>query len=109
MLTTTELYLWLMRVCVSKFTLREVWGKTQPEELPIREEGPSYYEKLQALCGLDIKIVQADGLAQVRELAESGATSIAVWACPGGCVNGGGQFRAEAWKALAGSGQDIKQ
>ena len=108
-LTTTELHAWLMRVCVSKFTLREVWNKTQPEELPAREDEPSYYEKLQALCEPDIKIIQADGLAQAREHAGNGEQLIAVWACPGGCVNGGGQFRAEAWKALAGNGKENRR
>ena len=108
-LTTTELHAWLMRVCVSKFTLRDVWNKTQPEELPSREEGPSWYEKLRDFCGVGIKLALADGLAQARTLVNSGEQKIAVWACPRGCVNGGGQFRAEAWKALGGSGKEIKQ
>lgn len=100
-LTTTELHAWLTRVCVSRFTLREVWNRTVSETLPAKENGPSYYEKLQARCGKDVRIVTADGLVQARELAENGEQRIAVWACPGGCENGGGQFRAEAYKALA--------
>lgn len=105
-LTTTELYAWLMRVCVSRFTLWDVWDRTRPEALPAHGDGPSYYEKLQARCGPDCNLALADGLAETREFFAAGAQTIAVWACPGGCANGGGQFRPEARKDPAGRGRE---
>lgn len=71
-LTTTELFQWFQRACVSRFTTLDVWQKAQPEE-PVK-----LFE------GLESRVDEA----KIEMLT----------ACPGGCKNGGGQFRAKAYQ-----------
>lgn len=71
-LTTAELFQWIQRACVSRFTTLDVWRKTAGEApLP--------------LCG--------DG----NPIVELNDVNI-VYACPGGCAGGGGQFRAQGYQ-----------
>lgn len=71
-LTTTELFAWFQRACVSRFTALDVWQKAQPERA------------VRLFENVDVRLDEAD----IRLLS----------ACPGGCRNGGGQFRAGAFQ-----------
>ena len=66
-ITTTELFAWIQRACVSRFTTLDVWEKT----------GETPAERL------------FDPVPFEGELA---------YACPGGCENGGGQFRTQGYQ-----------
>ena len=65
-LTTTELFQWIQRACVSKFTTLQVWKTTADAQL--------------------VRLFRAVALRDGLEPR---------LACPGGCENGGGQFRAQ--------------
>ena len=71
-LTTAELFQWIQRACVSRFTTLDVWNKAAEETaLPLlKDDKPSVDE----------------------------SETTVVYACPGGCANGGGQFRAKAYQ-----------
>ena len=71
-LTTVELFQWIQRACVSRFTALSVWDAAR-EAAPIR---PMADEAI----GIDEAAIRL------------------VSACPGGCVNGGGQFRAKGFQ-----------
>lgn len=68
-LTTVELFHWVQRACVSKFTTLDVWKKAE-ESTPRRL------------------------LGSVLEPERTELT----WVCPGGCQNGGGQFRTQGFQ-----------
>ncbi len=68
-LTTVELFQWIQRACVSRFTTLDVWRRTEGETPLSLLEGE--------IPALDLGNVDM------------------VYACPGGCANGGGQFRAQ--------------
>lgn len=71
-LTTVELFQWIQRACVSRFTTLDVWNKTAEEAaLPLLSDDKA-------------------------PIGESEAALIC--ACPGGCANGGGQFRPNAYQ-----------
>ena len=76
-LTTTELFQWIQRACVSKFTALDVWKKAA-----------------------DMEPVQL-----FHEAAPQGGFEPR-WACPGGCENGGGQFRIQGSIGGANHGDD---
>ena len=95
-LTTTELYAWLNRVCVSKFTLRQVWERTATEALPSREPDRDWQEHLRERLGIEVH--SADSIPEAKEMIKQGARLVTVRACPGGCQQGGGQFRAHGYQ-----------
>lgn len=68
-LTTTELFQWIQRACVSRFTTFDVWRKT---------------------IGVEV-----EKLAPQTETMRSCALKLL---CPGGCRNGGGQFRTKGFQ-----------
>lgn len=75
-LTTAELFQWIQRACVSRFTTLDVWrraGGKAPYRL-FTGQAPA--------IGGDVDVV---------------------YACPGGCRNGGGQFRAQAYQKGTGN------
>ena len=99
-LTTTELFQWMLRACVSRFTLRKIWDSAKPEDAQV----------LKALEGLpnhtDIKIdlesLLGQAISKVERFTdwktppkEPGIYILS--ACPGGCINGGGQFRTQGF------------
>ena len=96
-LTTTELHAFLLRVCVSRFTLRQVWERTEEAPNLGTMETQPYWARLQALLedryGLHAEIVEADGIPEAKTHLAQKVRLIAVHACPGGCRQGGGQFR----------------
>ena len=99
-LTTTELYQWMLRICVSRFTLRQVWSTAKPRDAKIlnglaaRKENTDLRSSLENLLGQTIR--KAEGIAEGKKLLEGSGVFIAS-ACPGGCMNGGGQFRTQGF------------
>ena len=99
-LTTTELYQWMLRICVSRFTMRQVWNTAKPAEakcLKALADGKNDTDLracLENLLGQEVK--KAEGIAEGKRLPEPPGVWIAS-ACPGGCRNGGGQFRTQAF------------
>jgi NADP-reducing hydrogenase subunit HndD len=107
--TTRELAAMFKRSCVSRFTALKVWRELPDEEFdafPGTVSGGSVYtggsgvtESEVELDSRKVKAAVVSGLAEAVELLKavtSGETSydfIEVMACPGGCVNGGGQPR----------------
>jgi iron only hydrogenase large subunit-like protein len=95
-LTTTEFYQWMLRACVSRFTLRHVWEKTSPESADVIPElseinpGNDFSHALEDI--LEMKVQKLNGITEAKSfLSEQGVAYVNV--CPGGCANGGGQFR----------------
>lgn len=66
-LTTTELFAFIQRACVSRFTTLDVWEKAKETEAE-------------------------------RLFPEGTITADVLYACPGGCKNGGGQFRTQGYQ-----------
>lgn len=66
-LTTTELFAWVQRACVSRFTTLDTWEKAAETE-------------------------------PMRLFAASEVTASVRYICPGGCKNGGGQFRTQGYQ-----------
>ena len=107
--TTRELAAMFKRACVSRFTALKVWRELPDEEFDafpgmvsggrVYTGGPGVTESELDLDGSKVKAAVVSGLAHAVKLLEavtSGGTSydfIEVMACPGGCVNGGGQPR----------------
>lgn len=98
-LTTTELYQWMLRICVSRFTLRQVWNTTTHKDAKLIKslegrQNTDLRTGLENLLGLSVGKVE--GVAQGKKLLEGSGVYI-VSACPGGCANGGGQFRTHGF------------
>jgi NADP-reducing hydrogenase subunit HndD len=107
--TTHELAAMFKRSCVSRFTALKVWRELPNESFDafpgavsggsVYTGGPGVTESEVELDGRKVKAAVASGLAAAVELLKavtSGKTSydfIEVMACPGGCLNGGGQPR----------------
>jgi len=108
-LTTHELAAMFKRSCVSRFTALKVWRELPNEAFDpfpgaasggsVYTGGPGITESEIELDGRKVKAAVASGLAAAVELLKavtSGKASydfIEVMACPGGCLNGGGQPR----------------
>lgn len=111
-LTTVEVAEMLHHACLSRYTLLDVWRKSEPEAFdPISDTAPAAQlpdaaagdtsgavRETTASCGsVELKCRTLSGMgsadALLREIAEGKAQYdyLAVRACPGGCVNGGGQ------------------
>lgn len=105
-ITTVELYEMLHHACLSRYTTLDVWKKLEPaafDELGCEENGLPDAVKGDtsgeiAECEADgLRVKTVSGLGNVRAVLESVKSGtadcdyIAVRACPGGCVNGGGQ------------------
>lgn len=95
-LTTTEFYQWMLRACVSRFTLRHVWEQSLPESADVLPELSEinivndFSDALEGILGM--KVQKANGITEAKSLLSENSI-VLVNACPGGCVNGGGQFR----------------
>ncbi len=96
-LTTTELYTYLLRACVSRVTLRRVWERTQPEDMTESTE-PGFFADLAKLVGWDSVPPVADGIVEAKAFLSRGQVPVMARACPGGCLNGGGQMRPGAYE-----------
>ncbi len=106
-LTTTELFQWIQRACVSRYTTLEVWKNTEPVNAKKLEDTEalykSYNDGLQILLrehlGREVTVVHADGITACEKLNAEAHTDV-IWltACPGGCENGGGQFRTQGYR-----------
>lgn len=106
-LTTTELFQWIQRACVSKYTALEVWKNTEPmnaEKLEGTEAVyTSYTNGLQMLLrerlGREVTVTHVDSIPACEKLNAEAHTDV-IWltACPGGCKNGGGQFRTQGYR-----------
>jgi NADP-reducing hydrogenase subunit HndD len=108
-LTTHELAAMFKRSCVSRFTALKVWRELPDEEFgafPGTVSGGSVYSGGSGVRSSEVelgskkvKAAVVSGLADAVELlkaVKSGETRvdfIEVMACPGGCLNGGGQPR----------------
>jgi NADP-reducing hydrogenase subunit HndD len=113
-ITTVELYEMLHHSCLSRYTTLDVWRKLSPESFDTILQNPA--EKPAAIpdmipgdlkgtvkeCeaqvnGVSIKVKAVSGLGNAARLLKSvkdgtaACNYISVRACPGGCVNGGGQ------------------
>jgi NADP-reducing hydrogenase subunit HndD len=107
--TTRELAAMFKRACVSRFTALKVWRELPNEEFDafpgtvsggsVYTGGPGIIEREYELDSRKVKAAVVSGLAEAVALLKavtSGEASydfIEVMACPGGCVNGGGQPR----------------
>ncbi len=110
-LTTRELYDMLHYSCLSRYTALDVWNKLAPEDFDILDE-PAAEKMPDAIAGdisgivsectvkvddTEIRVKTVSGTGNAEELlkaVEAGTADcdyIAVRACPGGCVAGGGQ------------------
>ena len=106
-LTTTELYQWIMRACVSRFTMLDVWEKTEPvvaarlAEPVCDGETSDFLECVEKVLRekyqISLSLEEADGFLALDESRANHAVTF-VHACPGGCVNGGGQFRVQGYQ-----------
>ena len=83
---------------VARYASRTVNGKDLDEFAPLpNEENPEWHEVLLNEGDLDIKMAIVAGMKDAEKLIQkvkSGEVSydiIEVMACPGGCINGGGQ------------------
>ncbi len=106
-LTTAELFQWIQRACVSRYTAREVWNHTEPEQaerltgertngIPCLQQ---LRRELQKELQREVNVVSADGISACEKKLSSDAAEV-VWgmACPGGCKFGGGQFRTKGYQ-----------
>lgn len=87
-MTEIELYDHILRACVSRYTMRQVWEDTA--EAAFDESAPSSKlrdELAPTLCGY--KTVTATGAADIKKAAEDYEFADFL-ACPGGCRSGGG-------------------
>ncbi len=113
-LTTVEIYNMLHHACLSRYTTLDVWRGLSPEPFDLIDpeggKSPSYIpdavpgclsgevsECTSVICGEEVAVKTVSGLGNAKELLESvrnkeaGCDYISVRACPGGCINGGGQ------------------
>ena len=94
-MTTTELYGFILRACVSRFTMREVWQRLEPlpydAAMPLTDpcEGISgigaAVEHLARKMGKAPVISHAEGVPAIRA-AEQDHDYAEFLACPGGCA-----------------------
>lgn len=97
-LTTTELFQWMLRACISKFTLHQIWNNTKPEKAQV----PKDLEELKGQMNLKTileglinqPVVMLEGLPHGDKILEKHSVYM-VSCCIGGCVKGGGQFRTQ--------------
>ena len=100
-ITTRELFAMIRRACVSNFTANQIWEKLKPSapnalsgagESPAVSEKPAYEEKDLELGGRKLRAVSVSGLGNARKALENAGAYdyIEAYACPGGCLHGGG-------------------
>lgn len=91
-ITTRELVSLLRSACVSRSTALNVWRHLSGEA----------YDNEDDASLPPVQAAQVSGLDRVGELlrairrGERPSEDVTLWACPGGCVNGGGQPRQKA-------------
>ena len=99
-LTTTELFQWMLRACVSRFTLRQIWEKAEPaaaQTLKVLEEKNTVMDlktSLESMLGQSV--TKAGNITEGKKLL-GGSKIYLISACPDGCINGGGQFRTQGY------------
>ena len=109
-LTTVELYEMLHHACLSRYTTLDVWKKLEPAGFDTLEAagGPALPDAVPGdtsgavaesevtVDGTSLKVKAVSGLGNAKALLDRvrdgsiGCDYLAVRACPGGCVNGGG-------------------
>jgi iron-only hydrogenase group A len=91
---------------VAEAAIRTAYHMVTGEELPVPDFEPVRGLQGVKTCelelnGIKLKAAVVSGLANVREFFANGGWEeyhfIEVMACPGGCINGGGQPYGEAW------------
>jgi NADP-reducing hydrogenase subunit HndD len=110
--TTVELYEMLRRACLSRYTTLDVWKKLKPAAFdPLSGDGGgsvlpdavpgdvsgAVSETRVTVDGAALRVKTVSGLGSARGLLDqvrqgtADCEYLVVRACPGGCVNGGGQ------------------
>lgn len=116
-LTTTELFQWIQRACVSRFTTLDVWKKAKETEVRRLADVLSVSDdpekdtilndqdlivKLQVLLEeklqKDITVTLADGFLDCKQKRKEEYDVIYVRPVIGGAQNGGGQFRTHGFQ-----------
>lgn len=97
-MTTRELYEFILRACVSRYTMREVWQRLEPrpydQAMAIADpcEGiSSIGEAVKHLAlknGKSVSVVHADGIPAICAAKERDFDYAEFLACPGGCAKG---------------------
>lgn len=95
-MTTAELYGFVLRACVSRYTLREVWRNIEPAPwdaaMPLADNCEGIFsiggavEHLAKKLGKSPVISHADGVPAIRAAAEQDYDYAEFLACPGGCA-----------------------
>lgn len=94
-MTTTELYWFILRACVSRYTMREVWqrldGLPYDTAMPLADPCEGIYsigdavEHLAHKIGASPVILHAEGVPAIRAAAEQDYDYAEFLACSGGC------------------------
>lgn len=95
-MTTAELYSFILRACVSRYTLREVWREFAPVSynaaMPLADNCEGIYsiggavEHLARKLGKSPVIAHAEGVPAIRAAAGQDYDYAEFSACPGGCA-----------------------
>jgi len=100
-ITTKELFTLIRRACVSNFTANQVWEEIEAmdfDKLPNAENSSPLKEvvnesyRTEEYDGKEIKIASITGMRNTMMFLRKNPECdfVEVYACPGGCVNGGG-------------------
>lgn len=96
-LSTRELFNMIQRACVSSFTAQKIWSGLKEEafdslDAPCADVKAALRESLCEKTGHGVRTAVVTGLANAEKLLEQGQVYdlLEVYACPGGCLNGGG-------------------
>lgn len=87
-MTEIELYDHILRACVSRHTMRQVWEDALEEAFDESVAASPLRDKLSPVLD-GIKTLSVSGTAEIKKVAEDFVFADFL-ACPGGCLNGGG-------------------
>ncbi len=102
-LTTSELYGWIQRSCVSRYTTLHEWAQAGKEIQETSERtGPKDEEILKAaMDGCRLKIQTADNFVQAQTMLEEMNGVVMILSGDGRVNGGGGQFRTQGYQKPA--------
>ena len=90
-MTEIELGEAIRRVCVSRYTMHQVWKDAQAAEFDTSTPGEGFSGDRLGCLIQDAKTVCAYGVPAIRAAGEYDFADF--FACPGGCQSGGGRYR----------------